>query len=344
MYFMKTVFTPPLVSLLAIVMFYAMAGGLAAAHVDRLSQFRIWQYSEAVGLATVLVLLVFIVGRTLWIMIRIRPARLTKFLVQDFARWFEWQRVCAVVPVALAFTVFISVFTSMKMLIPILHPFAWDQTLMSLDLSIHFGTDPWRLLHAVFGAPFIVTAFNFVYNSWFFVMFGILYWQLFSMSDPRRRMQFFHAFFLTWILIGTILATVFSSAGPCFFEGVTDSAYYAPLINLLADDAKISPLWAPDTQAMLWRGYTKTGIGLGTGISAMPSVHVATAFLFVLLTWPYGLWARTAALSFFAAILSGSVLLGWHYAVDGYASIPLTLLVWCVSGRWIQSIAPNSSP
>jgi hypothetical protein len=94
------------------------------------------------------------------------------------------------------------------------------------------------------------------------------------------------------------------------------------------------PIWALDTQQMLWRDYQHSRTGLGSGISAMPSVHVATATLLALFGWqysrPYGI-----ALTLFAVIIFiGSIHLGWHYAVDGYAAILGTLAIWWGVGRW----------
>jgi hypothetical protein len=37
-----------------------------------------------------------------------------------------------------------------------------------------------------------------------------------------------------------------------------------------------------------------------------------------------------------AVILVGSVHLGWHYAIDGYAAIVGTLVIWCGVGKMIR--------
>jgi hypothetical protein len=39
-------------------------------------------------------------------------------------------------------------------------------------------------------------------------------------------------------------------------------------------------------------------------------------------------YAGAMACLYLATILLGSVFLGWHYAVDGYASIAITGLIW----------------
>lgn len=93
------------------------------------------------------------------------------------------------------------------------------------------------------------------------------------------------------------------------------------------------PLWFLKTQQMLWDGYT--GKIAALGISAMPSMHNASAVLFALAFWPV---SRTVGLLFAAyavVILIGSVHLGWHYAVDGYAAVAITLAAW-----WIAGIRP----
>ncbi|TIN21837.1 MAG: hypothetical protein E5Y31_19780 [Mesorhizobium sp.] len=34
-----------------------------------------------------------------------------------------------------------------------------------------------------------------------------------------------------------------------------------------------------------------------------------------------------------ALILFGSVYSGWHYAIDGYVSIALVILIWWITGK-----------
>ena len=64
----------------------------------------------------------------------------------------------------------------------------------------------------------------------------------------------------------------------------------------------------------------------------MPSLHVGIAVLFALvagsLSRPLGLILAVYAL----AIQIGSVVLAWHYAVDGYAGAALAVVSWTAAG------------
>jgi membrane-associated phospholipid phosphatase len=91
---------------------------------------------------------------------------------------------------------------------------------------------------------------------------------------------------------------------------------------------------------MLWNGYTGASSG-SIGISAFPSLHVATAVLFAL--YASRRWGRIglALWAFAATILVGSVVLGWHYAVDGYAGALLSVLIWKAAGFWLRRNGPE---
>ena len=104
------------------------------------------------------------------------------------------------------------------------------------------------------------------------------------------------------------------------------------MAQLHAVDAR-TPIWALATQDTLWAGFTGAQAG-SAGISAFPSMHVATATLFALAARRMhpGLFALAAI--FWAMILLGSVTLGWHYATDGYAGTLIALLMWRLAGLY----------
>ncbi|KOF20170.1 hypothetical protein AC244_09805 [Ensifer adhaerens] len=56
---------------------------------------------------------------------------------------------------------------------------------------------------------------------------------------------------------------------------------------------------------------------LGSGISAMPSVHVGLVVLNTLFSSSLNRWLGFIGWAFAAIIFYGSVYAGWHHAVDG---------------------------
>lgn len=225
-----------------------------------------------------------------------------------------------------AFCVFASSFAALKASIALLHPFAWDEFFRDADRIMHFGYLPHELLSPILDRPFAVFGVNVLYNIWYFVVLGALFFAGYRDNDPYR-LRLIVAFFAVWLFLGFFVAVVFSSAGPCFFQSAGFGPDYAPLMNKLADAKTYWPIWALNTQNILWSGM-KGEIPVSLGISAFPSIHVASAVLIALWANQQGRkWGLLGAAYAFS-ILVGSVALGWHYAVDGYASIVLTLLIW----------------
>lgn len=322
-----------LAGLLVLIAAYAFGGWWFARSIGADEHFTILLYSSAVGTTSFMLLSLFVGWRFVRIAMTERPERPATALWQDLkTHIFAREKLMQALPVFIAFIVFMSVFTSLKGMIPLFKPYVWDATFAAWDHRLHGGIDPWRLLQPALGFPWLTSLLNLVYNLWFPVMFAVLYWQLFDLRRPTLRMRFFWAFFLTWMVNGTILAMYFSSAGPCFYEDVVHDPRYAEQMTYLKDAAAQYPVWAVATQQMLWQSYQNNLTVIGSGISAMPSVHVAMVALFALLSWQYGRKARVFFILFAIMIFIGSVHLAWHYAVDGYLGAFITAVLWFLTG------------
>ncbi len=273
----------------------------------------------------------------LYVMIFVRPPRLVAHLAGEFRRFATARRIAMVLPVFLLFPFFGSAFSFFRIYIPSFEPFGWDPTFAEWDRLLHGGRYPWEWLQPVLGYPYVTAAINGVYHLWFAVMFGVILWQMGSLSMPRQRMQFFLTFVLLWALIGNVAATLLSSAGPVYFgriTGLPDS--FAPLMSYLKAANEVAPVMALNVQSMLWNSYTENGLAIIGGITAMPSMHIATSTSFALIGFAADRrlgWIFTA----FAVIVQiGSVHLGWHYAIDGYVAAIGTWLIWRAVGWLLQ--------
>ena len=311
----------------------------ATGHTDAVS---LSLYSPVMVLLLAGGLPLFALGHLIYVALVVRPDRPLRRLADDWGgRFLTPRRVLGALPVILVLPLFMSAFTSMKIMIPWLNPYSWDPAFSSWDRMLHGGVDPWRLLHPFLGMPTGTAVMNLVYHKWFLIVNAVLLWQALATGAPRLRQQFLIAFVLSWIVLGTGMALLFPAAGPCYFARVTGlHDPYEPLMTYLEGIHALGLNPAFALQEQLWRIYSSGSLALGGGISAMPSMHVALAVLFVLLGYRVGRLAGRLFLLFAGLILLGSIHLGWHYAIDGYAVIPLVWLIWRVSGKFVE--APGS--
>ena len=268
-----------------------------------------------------------------------RPPSPTAALIADTLRMLRSpRRFINGLPVLTAMVMFNKAMLDLKPSIPALVPFAWDEAFMKLDRVLHLGRDPWLLLDGVLGLPFLTLAINFVYCFWFLAMFTFWFWFAFQDRYTELRTRFFLTWMITWWLGGGLMALYFSSAGPAYYGAIGLAPDpFAPLMAYLRQVNDIYPIWALDTQDMLWQAYAVKDIPF-LGISAFPSMHNATAAIIAIAALRLNRRLGVALIIYGAVILVGSVHLGWHYAVDGYVGILLAMLAWWLMGpivrRW----------
>lgn len=222
-----------------------------------------------------------------------------------------------------------------KTLIPVFQDFSWDRTFMELDKALHFGFHPYEILYSLIPGSHMLGFLAYNYSFWFSILFFFIYTVCFVRSDSPVRMQFLVAFLLAWAIGGNLMATAFSSAGPVYFERLGLGETFAPLGQLLEERTGRALRAVFVLQDELWYMYSTPGNF--SVISAFPSMHLATSTLMTIVAFKYRRWAGIMMTIFTALIMVGSVMLAWHYAVDGYAGILIAILCWKASGWLIRS-------
>jgi hypothetical protein len=242
---------------------------------------------------------------------------------------------------ALVAPLFLAAFTTAKTCMARVVGFHWDRAFADIDAAI-FGTDPWRLTHGIFG-PGATWALAFFYTVVF--GFALAFVQAFVALYADRRLvgTFFLATVLTWFLGGIVGAYALSSTGPIFAH-LADTALgdrFAPLAtslhHLLPGDNLVAP-----TQTYLASSLNSSIAVSGGGISAMPSMHIAEAMIFVMAA--KGTKWQWLAIPFLVLTWVGSVHFGYHYAIDGVVAVPIAILCWHVAEIAYSPRSPVRSP
>lgn len=227
-----------------------------------------------------------------------------------------------------ALMIFLGTFTSIKMALPGELGFLYDRQLADFDRMLHFGVDPWEITKALGGAKlFNILLIN--YNViWVMVCFLPIFWIATSPAAHTFRLRYFLCYLFTWVILGNVLAKIFISAGPAFYGLVTgDELRFAGQMALFAEN-NTSANSISKLHSYLWQAYSTGNSGLGTGISAFPSVHVGLVTLNALFVREFSPWAGRLAFAYVGVIQISSSFLGWHYAVDGYVSIIIVLAIY----------------
>jgi len=210
----------------------------------------------------------------------------------------------------------------LKVFVPRLNPAVTDAALDRMDTVLHLGVGPNRLLIGLLPYPVFLRVLDVQYALFFVTLLMGVGWFLSPLSTAERA-RFASGFAFLW-LVGSWWYVATPSLGPCY-TFPSDYASVHPHI----------PIQGALQGALLHqyvgvREGRVASLNPSYGVAAMPSLHVAwQAFV--------ALWARRrapklaaffwimAALTFF-----GSLLTGWHYAVDGYAGLLLAFL----AKRW----------
>lgn len=238
--------------------------------------------------------------------------------------WNSRSRIAFVVAGLIVVTMNACAITASKAHIQNYIPFYADPVLANLDRAI-FGEDAWQWSHALFGWAF--KPISAVYGTWLFGQIALVTILLFA-APSKLKTQALIARSLMWLLLGIVLAYALSSAGPVFYDQVYGGTRFEGLQRLIESDFATA---APEQY--LWDVHQRGGLEFGSGISAMPSLHVAGATWLALVL--AAAFPRLAPLGwiYVALIYVGSLITGWHYGLDGIVGVTGVVLIWKLAGQ-----------
>lgn len=326
-------------AVIGLLLFFILSAGLFSIAVGEAARFSIFVYPGVAIFSLFTVGLASFIFYSLYLLFVLRPERPIAFLFRKVALQMNRVGVLRVLVIVTLFSFFLSSVSSLKTMIPVVNPFSWDQFFSQLDAALLGGHQAWRWVHPVIEAFDLTMPINALYNGWFFFVFGVLFWQIIDVSHPHRRQRYLVSYILCWVINGTVLAMIFSSAGPAFFGEIYHDRPnpYEPLMLYLTTANAGQAAWALAIQDYLWEVYRQGALKIGSGISAMPSMHVSLAWLGFLHFSKVNKGLALLVMGYVLVILVGSVHLAWHYAVDGILAIATTGAIWRAAGAWSHS-------
>ena len=234
-------------------------------------------------------------------------------------------------------------FMSVKTAIPEMMPFYLDEAGRRWDRALFFGRDPYTYFDWLYNAPKLFDWLDKTYSYWAALIAGT--WVICFVNEGierARRFQYIIAMILLWFIAGNVMATLMSSAGPCYYGDFTgDNAAYAPLMERLSALHSVDHVDAYSYQFLLMDMYNNPDSRFG-GISAMPSLHVGSSLMLLIFFWK-NVILRALLIAFNIAIYIGSIVLAWHYAVDGLIVLPAVFLCWWLAGMITRKIEARLS-
>ena len=210
----------------------------------------------------------------------------------------------------------------------------WDPLFIAWDRAFFLGHDPWEISHSLFSSANATRIIDHLYHGAFMPMIVGYLFCVALHDKPALRYTYMLCYLGGFVLVGMLMAAWLSSAGPIYDGQIYgDGQTFAPLIDrLAAQSAEMPQIRAVRLQDYLLRIHETDGVGFGSGISAMPSMHIVLVLIWMFAAWHIHKVIGLVMAAYTAIIWIGSVHLGWHYFVDGLVSLVVIWALWRVVG------------
>ncbi len=288
---------------------------------------------------TPIVFSIFVLRRIIYVGFVQKPPVIMTVVLRDIGTAMtQPERYARMIWLLLVPTIGFIAFVNLKVYIPEIIPFYADDFLINLERTLHFGTLPQDWLAFILDIPSLVSAIDFSYKLWYIIAFVMWGWAALGAEDAGWRRQYILSLMLCWSICGMLLATLMASVGPVFYDAlVSPGGPYVAHMAKLGEINATYPLMAVEIQTKMTELYLNEPPSGRIGISAMPSLHNTLAVLFAIAGYRIHRLIGHALAVYAALIFIGSIVLGWHYALDGYAGLILAIGMWKLAG-WLLKV------
>jgi len=217
-----------------------------------------------------------------------------------------------------------------KVYVPLLHEGTFDSALWRIDRIVHLGFSPSEVaIGLLSGTPLVGWL-----DTWYSVWLASIIWSLAfyaASEDLLLRRRVILSCVLLWIA-GATGYLLLPALGPVFVFEETWAGVRGSLP--LAEQAQ--ELLITNYQAVVASGAGRTAaFDHRLGVGALPSLHVGFHVLFALWAWQHARVVRVVFVVMSVLTFAGSLLTGWHYAVDGYLGGALAVACYWAA-RWLE--------
>jgi len=219
-------------------------------------------------------------------------------------------------------------FCNLKQIIPLINPKLFDNTFWRMDIALHLGHSPTLLFLKIPSLSWFWPFIDKAYFTFFIENMIILWIFILQTKSIELRYRFIFAICLCWI-IGGLSYYLFPGLGPCYFKGELFQGLNIPIAKSLQHSLLVE-YSSFRNNPLIYRPKTFYGI------AAMPSLHIAIVVLFYIFSLKLNRILASLILVYVILMFCGSIMLGWHYAIDGYVGAALAILVYFISCYLLQ--------
>lgn len=227
----------------------------------------------------------------------------------------DWNQIKSICLWSLLLALNLLFFCTIKAQLGQIVSFTADPLLADIDKML-LGSDAWRLTEW-----FNHESLSIIYHRGWFLWLAFVIFYLLKQPASSEKDRLLVSYVLMWSIFGPLVHLMLPAAGPVFYS---DLGFGDRFVELDQSARSIG------AKGYLWAGYVNKMFYPASGISAMPSLHLATMFWSLIAVrntrWIIFGWLFTAY------IFLGSIAIGWHYAIDGIAGGFGAVLCYWVAG------------